>query len=67
MKDNKNYQSTCNEYLLLIYELSKDWDKAINLCKNLKVDTIRNISRDKLLSNYYCEKSEDYRKDNQNK
>ena len=66
LKDNKIYQSTCNEYLLLIYELSKDWDKAINLCKNLKVDTIRNISRDKLLSNYYCEKSEDYRKDNQN-
>jgi len=66
LKDNKNYQSTCNEHLLLIYELSKDWDKAINLCKNLKVDNIRNISRDKLLSNYYCEKSEDYRKDNQN-
>ena len=66
LKENKNYQSTCNEYLLLIYELSKDWDKAINLCKSLKMDTIRNISRDKLLSNYYCEKSEDYRKDNQN-
>tara|TARA_B100002019_G_scaffold108238_1_gene93034 strand:- start:1863 stop:3011 length:1149 start_codon:yes stop_codon:yes gene_type:complete len=65
LKDNKNYLSTCNEYLLLIYELSKDWDKAINLCKNLKVDSIRNISRDKLLSNYYCEKSQDYRKDNQ--
>ncbi len=66
LKDNKNYQFTCNEHLLLIYELSKDWDKAINLCKNLKVDAIRNISIDKLLSHYYCEKSEEYRKDSQN-
>ena len=36
LKENKSYSESCNEYLLLIYELSKDWDSAIKFTKNLK-------------------------------
>ena len=65
LKDNKSYDESCSEYLLLIYELSKDWDSAISFCKNLKKNTIRNLSIDLLMSQYYCEKANDYKNDNQ--
>ena len=65
LKDNKSYQDSCNEYLLLTYELSKDWDKAISFSKTLKKNTIRNTSRDILIAQYYCEKAIDYNNDNQ--
>ncbi len=65
LKDNKSYDESCSEYLLLIYELSKDWDSAISFSKNLKKNLIRNLSIDLLISHYYCEKACDYRKDNQ--
>ena len=65
LKDNKSYNESCSEYLLLIYELSKDWDSAINFSKNLKNNIIRNLSIDLLISQYYCEKARDYKKDNQ--
>ncbi len=65
LKDNKSYKDSCNEYLLLTYELSKDWDKAISFSKNLQHEIIRNTSRDKLISQYYCEKALDYLSDNQ--
>jgi len=65
LKDNKSYDESCSEYLLLIYELSKDWDSAISFSKTLKNDTIRNLSIDLLISQYYCEKASDYKKDNQ--
>ena len=56
LKSNKSYQDSCNEYLLLTYELSKDWDNAITFSKSLKQDTMRDIGRDVLISQYYCEK-----------
>ena len=65
LKDNKSYNESCSEYLLLIYELSKDWDSAINFSKNLKNNIIRNLSIELLISQYYCEKARDYKKDNQ--
>ncbi len=65
LNDNKTYQESCTEYILLIYELSKDWDSAINFCKNLKSQRIRNISVDEILSHYYCEKAVEYEKDDQ--
>ena len=65
LKGNKSYDESCSEYLLLIYELSKDWDSAINFSKNLKNNKIRNFSVDLLISHYYCEKANDYKKDNQ--
>jgi len=65
LKDNKSYNESCSEYLLLIYELSKDWDSAINFSKNLKNSIIRNLSVELLISQYYCEKASDYKKDNQ--
>ena len=65
LKDNKSYDESCSEYLLLIYELSKDWDSAISFSKSLKKNIIRNLSIDLLISQYYCEKASDYNKDNQ--
>ncbi|MFL2551980.1 MAG: hypothetical protein ACJ0QV_00260 [Gammaproteobacteria bacterium] len=62
---NKSYEESCSEYLLLIYELSKDWDRAIKLTKNIKKDKIRNLSINHLISQYYCEKAFEYQKDNQ--
>lgn len=65
IKEHKSYIESCNEYLLLIYELSKDWDNAIKFAKNLKQKKIRNSYVDVITSQYYCEKAEEYRKDNQ--
>ena len=65
LKSNKSYYESCNEYLLLTYELSKDWDKAITFSKDLKSETIRNKSREILIAQYYCEKAMDYLKDEQ--
>ena len=65
LKDNKNYKESCNEYILLIYEISKDWDSAINFTINIKQDKIRNLSVDIILSQYYCEKAKQYQNDNQ--
>ena len=65
LKENKSYFESCNEYLLLIYELSKDWDNAIKFTKGIKQLNIRKSSIDKIISHYYCEKANDYKKDNQ--
>ena len=65
LKTNKSYQDSCNEYLLLTYELSKDWDKAIDFSRSLKSQLIRNTTRETLISQYYCEKSLDYYNDGQ--
>ena len=65
LKDNKSYDESCSEYLLLIYEFSKDWDSAIIFSKSLKNNMIRNLSIELLISQYYCEKANDYNKDNQ--
>ena len=65
LKSNKSYYESCNEYLLLTYELSKDWDKAITFSKDLKSKIIRNKSREILIAQYYCEKAMDYLKDEQ--
>jgi lipopolysaccharide biosynthesis regulator YciM len=65
LKEHKSYFESCNEHLLLIYELSKDWDNAIKFTKNLKQLNIRKSSIDVIVSHYYCEKANDYKKDNQ--
>jgi lipopolysaccharide biosynthesis regulator YciM len=65
LKEHKSYFESCNEHLLLIYELSKDWDNAIKFTKNLKQLNIRKSSIDVIISHYYCEKANDYKKDNQ--
>ena len=65
LRNNKPYEESCSEYLLLIYELSKDWDSAIKLTKNIKKNKIRNLSLNDLISQYYCEKANEYQKDNQ--
>jgi lipopolysaccharide biosynthesis regulator YciM len=65
LKEHKSYFESCNEYLLLIYELSKDWDNAIKFTKSIKQLKIRKSSIDVIISHYYCEKANDYKKDNQ--
>lgn len=65
LKSNKSYYESCNEYLLLTYELSKDWDKAIAFGKDLNSEIIRKTPRKVLIAQYYCEKAIDYLKDEQ--
>jgi lipopolysaccharide biosynthesis regulator YciM len=65
LKEHKSYFESCNEHLLLIYELSKDWDNAIKFTKNLKQPNIRKSCIDVIVSHYYCEKANDYKNDNQ--
>ena len=65
LQNIKSYEESCSEYLLLIYELSKDWDSAIKLTKNINKDKIRNLSINHLIAQYYCEKAYEYQKDNQ--
>ncbi len=65
LKNNKSYDDSCSEYLLLIYELSKDWDSAISFTKNLKQEIIRGNKINLLISHYYCEKAHEYEKDSQ--
>ena len=65
LKLNKSYYESCNEYLLLTYELSKDWDKAITFGKDLNSSIMRNTPREVLIAQYYCEKAMDYLKDEQ--
>ncbi len=65
LKDNKNYKESCIEYILLIYEISKDWDSAINFSTKINQDKIRNLPHNIVLSQYYCEKAKQYQNDNQ--
>lgn len=65
LKENKNYQESCIEYILLIYEISKDWDSAINFSKSIKQEEVRNLPINIILSQYFCEKANDYKNDTQ--
>ncbi len=60
LSENKTYRQSSLEYLLLIYELIKDWDRAIDFAKNLGVDKYNEITIDTLIAQYHCEKSDVY-------
>ncbi|MBH44119.1 MAG: hypothetical protein CMD88_01495 [Gammaproteobacteria bacterium] len=60
LSENKTYRQSSLEYLLLIYELMKDWDKAIDFAKSLGVEKYNGTSVDALVAQYHCEKSDMY-------
>ena len=53
------------EHLLKIYEITKDWEKAIELAKSMNNILINNQKTLPLLAQYYCEISDIYNKQNQ--
>ena len=64
LSEIKSYRQSCLEHLLKIYEVTKDWEKAIELVKSM--DTITDNEKTlALLAQYYCEISSIYNKDNQ--
>ena len=64
LSEIKSYRQSCLEHLLKIYEVTKDWEKAIELVKSMDA-IIDNAKTLPLLAQYYCEISSIYNKDNQ--
>ena len=53
--ESNTYALSCYEELLKLYEVTKDWDKAINIINKSNSIEINNHSKDLLMSHYLCE------------
>ena len=60
LSEFSSYNLSCSEELIKLYEVTKDWDAAIEIVNNLKVDEINNHKKDLLISQYLCEISSDH-------
>tara|TARA_B100000029_G_scaffold418832_1_gene424090 strand:- start:1702 stop:2874 length:1173 start_codon:yes stop_codon:yes gene_type:complete len=65
LSENKIYRQSSLEYLLRVYEMIKDWDKAIELAKIIDTESFNDKPINVLLAQYYCEMSEMYLHDEQ--
>ena len=65
LSEIKVYRQSSLEYLLRIFEQTKDWNKAIDFIKSIDSKNINNIKMENLLAQYYCEVSYDYMKESQ--
>ena len=65
LSEIKSYRQSCLEHLLKIYEVTKDWEKAIELVKPMDSILVNNQKTLSLLAQYYCEISDIYNKQNQ--
>ena len=65
ISDIKNYKKASLEYLIKIYEASKDWERAIDLIKTIGDIKVNGHDKDMLLAQYYCEVSSIYIRQNQ--
>ena len=65
LSEIKSYRQSCLEHLLKIYEVTKDWEKAIELVKSMDSVLVNNQKTLSLLAQYYCEISDIYNKQNQ--
>jgi len=65
LSEIKVYRQSSLEYLLKIFEQTKDWNKAIDFIKTIDSSNIYNIKMENLLAQYYCEVSYDYMKESQ--
>ena len=65
LSEIKSYKQSCLEHLLKIYEVTKDWEKAIELVKSMDTIFINNQELSPLLAQYYCEISDLYNNQNQ--
>ena len=58
LSEINNYNQSCQEHLLKLYEVTKDWEKAINVVNQLNSDNVNGNNKSTLLSQYYCEISD---------
>ena len=65
LSEIKSYKESCLGHLLKIYEVTKDWEKAIELVKSMDTVFINNQETSPLLAQYYCEISDLYHNQNQ--
>ena len=65
LSEIKSYKESCLGHLLKIYEVTKDWEKAIELVKSMDAVFINNQETSPLLAQYYCEISDLYNNQNQ--
>ena len=65
LSEIKSYKESCLGHLLKIYEVTKDWEKAIELVKSMDTVFINNQETSPLLAQYYCEISDLYNNQNQ--
>tara|TARA_B100000959_G_scaffold35550_1_gene33995 strand:+ start:303 stop:1481 length:1179 start_codon:yes stop_codon:yes gene_type:complete len=55
LSEINSYNQSCKEHLLKLYEVTKDWEKAINVVNTLSSDNVNGNGKITLLSQYYCE------------
>ena len=55
LSEYSSYALSCSEELVKLYEVTKDWDKAIEIVRRSKSDEINNHNKDLLVSQYLCE------------
>ena len=65
LSENKIYRQSSLDYLLRIYEVIKDWDKAIKLAELLETEEFNKKSSKVLIAQYYCEISEKHLNDHE--
>ena len=65
LAENKNYKNSSLEHLIKIYEVSKDWERAIDLIKSMTNKNVNGFNADALLAQYYCEIASIYISENQ--
>ena len=65
LSENKVYRQSSLDYLLRIYEVIKDWDKAIKLAELLETEEFNKKSSKVLIAQYYCEISEKHLNDHE--
>ena len=56
----EKYALSCYEELVKLYEVTKDWDKAINIINKSGSAEINNHPKDLLISHYLCEISSNH-------
>ena len=65
LSEFNSYSLSCYEELVKLYEVTKDWDKAINIINKSDSAEINNHSKDLLISHYLCEISNIHFKDSE--
>ena len=65
LSEIKSYKQSSLEYLIKIYESTKEWERAIDLVKTIDTKYINNEKTNSLLAQYYCEISSVYETENQ--
>ncbi len=65
LSELKSYKKSALEHLIKIHEVSKDWERAIDLIKTFSDTKVNGHTTEVLLAQYYCEISSIYISQNQ--